>query len=351
MREASVRIGARAVGTWHPCYVIAEAGSNHDGSLAQAKELIDVAGAAGADAVKFQLFRAARLYPKNAGVSGYLRTDTPIYDIISRLEMPYEWLPELAARCETAGVDLLVSPFDEESADRLDPYVKVFKIASYEMTHLPLVQHIARKGTPVIISTGTATLDEVEATVAAFAETGNTQLVLMQCTAAYPAPLDALNIRAITTLRARFGVPVGLSDHSRDPIVGPVVAVACGAAVVEKHYTLSNTLPGPDHRFALEPDELRRMVAAVREAEVALGSGEKVTAPVEQELRSFARRSLFARHDIPAGEVFTTENLVVLRCGQHDAGLSPADLARTLGRRAARHISGETVVRAGDVSQ
>jgi len=256
----------------------------------------------------------------------------------------------LADACRARGIEFLVSVFDEDSADRVDPFVKAFKIASYEMTHLPLLRHVAAKGKPVIMSTGTATLDEVVESVEAFLAKGNKALALMQCTAAYPAPLDSLNVRAIATLRDRFEVPVGFSDHSRDPLVGPIAAVACGAAILEKHFTLDNALPGPDHRFAVEPAELRLMVQKIRDTEAALGTGAKVVAPAEEELRAFARRSLFARRDIAVGESFTSENVAVLRCGQHAAGLSPADYPRVLERRAARAIATGAVLRAEDLA-
>jgi N-acetylneuraminate synthase len=222
-----IDVARRRIGDGHPCYVIAEAGSNHDGRLEQARRLIDVAVEAGADAVKFQLFRASKLYARGAGRSEYLKLDRPIYDIIADMEMPYDWLPVLAEHAAGQGIDFMASAFDEESVDRIDPLVPAFKIASYEMTHLPLVRHAAAKKKPLIVSTGTADLDEVRETVAAI---GRTPLALMQCTAAYPAPLTALNLRAIPTLKAAFGVPVGLSDHSRDPLVGPLAAVALGPA-------------------------------------------------------------------------------------------------------------------------
>jgi N,N'-diacetyllegionaminate synthase len=348
--EVIVRIGSRSVGQGEPCYVIAEAGSNHNGSLDQARTLIDVAADAGADAVKFQVFRADRLYPKNAGISGYLNDPTPIYDVIAAMEMPYEWIPILADHCRDRQVAFMASAFDEASSDEIAPYVPAFKVASYEMTHLPLVDHIARKGKPVIVSTGTADLEEVAGTVAAFAATGNRQLILMQCTAAYPAPLDSLNVRAMSTMRERFGVPVGLSDHSSDPVIAPVVAVACGAAVVEKHFTLSRTLPGPDHRFALEPSDLQTMIAKIREAEAALGSARKAVAPVEEELRAFARRSIFVRRAIPAGEPFTADNLLVLRNGSHRAGLPPEQLAAVIGRRAARAVAADSALQPEDLA-
>lgn len=335
---AKVQIGNRWVGDGEPCFIIAEAGSNHNGNLTQAKRLIDVAASAGADAVKFQLFRANKLYTKNAGTSDYLSMAKPIHDLVAELEMPYEWLPELATYSRERRLAFLASVFDEESSDQLDMNVDAFKIASYEMTHIALVRHVAAKMKPVIVSTGTSNLEEVENTVKVFLNTGNKNLILMQCTAAYPAPVDSLNIRAIVTMKLRFRVPVGLSDHSRDPIVGPLTAAAVGANLIEKHFTLSNDLPGPDHRFAVEPHELRLMIQKVREVEKALGEGTKVMHPVEAELRGFTRRSIFTIQDIKQGEEFSKENLAVLRSGKSKLGLEPAYLDEILGKHATQDI-------------
>lgn len=349
-RVVLIRIGQRGIGDAAPCFIIAEAGSNHNGRLEQAKRLIDLAAAAGADAVKFQVFRASKLYPERAGHSDYLKDTRSIYDIVSELEMPYEWLPELARWSKERGVLFLASAFDEESVDRLDPFVPAFKIASYEMTHLPLVRYIAGKGKPVILSTGTANLDEVQEAMEAVRASGNTALMLMQCTAAYPAPLGSLNVRAIVTMKRAFGVPVGLSDHSRDPLVGPLAAVSVGANLLEKHFTVSNDLPGPDHRFAIQPDELRLMIRKVREIEQALGTGEKAMHPIEAELRAFARRSIFAVKGIPAGTVMTQENVAILRCGKLPGGFPPKAFPDLLGRTVARPIPAGTAIQPDDVT-
>lgn len=343
-----VAFGRRRLGPGEPCYVIAEAGSNHNGHLPTALALIDAAADAGADAVKFQVFRAKRLYPTTAGVSDYLGRAESIFDIIAAMEMPYEWLPTLRDHCRTRALDFLASAFDEESADHLEPFVDVCKIASYEMTHVPLIEHVARSGKPVIMSTGTATLEEVADSVAAFRDAGGRSLVLMQCTAAYPSPPEALNLRAIPTMAEAFGVPVGLSDHSRDPIIGPVAAVALGACTIEKHFTLSNRLPGPDHAFAVEPDELTAMVTAIRHAERTLGSGEKQVLGVEEELRAFARRSIFTLRAIAPGEPFTRENIAVLRCGKNAPGLPPRDFPQVLTTRAARAMPAGVAVQDSD---
>lgn len=332
------------------CFVIAEAGSNHNGSLDNARRLIEVAADAGADAVKFQVFRARRMYPRTAGVSDYLGLPIPIYDVIEEMEMPYEWLPLLADECRDAGISFMATPFDEESADRIDPFVDAHKVASYELTHTPLLEHVARKGRPVILSTGTADLIEVGEAAAAIRAAGDPPLTLMQCTAAYPAPFAALQLRAIVTMREAFGLPVGLSDHSRDALVAPVAAVALGAAAIEKHFTLSNDLPGPDHRFALEPPELDLMVEAIRHAELALGDGRKVTEPAERELHAFARRAIFAVVPIAAGQVFTADNVAVLRCGKLEHGLAPRELPSVLGRRAARDLMPDSPIALDDVA-
>lgn len=345
-----VRLGARFVGDGEPVYVVAEAGSNHNGSFEQALRLVDVAAEAGADAVKFQHFKAARLYPRSAGESDYLNVPRPIYDIIHEMETPDDWVPALAAHCRQRGIDFLSSAFDEASADLLEPFVPAFKVASYEMTHVPLLRHLARKGKPLIISTGAAALPEVLHVIDVVRREGNEQMIVLQCTAKYPTPLAAVNARALVALREATGLCTGLSDHSRDPVVAPVVAVALGACLVEKHFTLSNRLPGPDHAFAIEPDELATLVRRVREAEQALGHGRKETLPEEEELRGFARRSIFATRDIKPGETLAADNVGVLRCGKLGSALPPEALDRVLGRAAARLIAAETLIRLEDLA-
>lgn len=344
------RFGERWVGDGEAVYVVAEAGSNHNGSFEQAIRLIDAAAEAGADAVKFQHFKAAKLYPRSAGESDYLNVSRPIYDIIREMETPDDWVPALAKHCRVRGVAFLSSAFDEASADLIAPYVPAFKVASYEMTHVPLLRHLARKGKPLIVSTGAAALDEVLHMVDVVRREGNDQLVLLQCTAKYPTPLADVNARALVALREATGLPTGLSDHSRDPVVAPLVAVALGACVIEKHFTLSNRLPGPDHGFAIEPDELATLVRRVREAEQALGHGRKEPLAVEQELRGFARRSIFALRDIKPGEALGPDNVAVLRCGKLGFGLPPEALDRVLGHAAARAIPAEGLIRLEDLA-
>ncbi len=345
-----MRIRDKTVGPRSPAYVIAEAGSNHNGSVETAHRLIDVAAEAKADAVKFQTFKAQRLYPKSAGKSDYLGLDTSIYDIIKAMEMPSEWLPELCEHSHEAGLAFISTPFHEEAVDILDPYVDAFKIASYEMTHDPLLREVGRRGKPVFISTGASELEETRHAVKVLRDSGCNDLVVFQCTAAYPAPADAANVRALVTMRDALGVMTGLSDHTRDPTAAPMAAVALGAVAIEKHFTLDNDLPGPDHAYAVEPDELSRLVAGVRRIEAVLGTGTKEVLPSEEELHSFARRSIFTTRDIQAGETFTRDNIDVLRAGKLGAGLPPADLDRVLAATAAMDIAAETPLSADHVA-
>src|SRR4029079_1682290 len=314
-----VRIGDREVGGGAPVYVIAEAGSNHDRNLDQAKRLIDVAAEGGADAVKFQTFAADRIVAETTTRAKYLDDllppDKTMSDLFRELELPREWHAELFRHATDAGLDFLSTPVDVEGGDLLDDLgVKAFKVASYELWHLPLIREVASRGRPIICSTGMADLADVQDAVDTVAATGNDQLILLHCVVNYPPPFSDLNLRAIETLRQAFHVPVGYSDHSSG-ITAPIVATALGAAVVEKHYTLSRDLPGPDHRFAIEPDELSAMVRGIRDAQAALGSGIKRMAAAEADVDVTASRSLFAARDLAEGTVLSVDDIAVLRPG------------------------------------
>ena len=334
----AIPIGDKLIGDGHPCLIIAEAGSNHNGDLKQAFALIDIAVEAKADAVKFQTFRAEKLYLKTAGQSKYLKLNKSIYDIIKEMEMPVEWIAQLAVYCKKKQIIFLSTPTDEDCVDLLEPYVPAYKVASYEMTAVPLIEYIAKKKKPMLVSTGTANLEEVRETVAAIRNEGNNEIILMQSTASYPAPLNSINVKSILTMKREFGIPVGLSDHSREPDIAPMAAVAIGANCVEKHFTISNDLPGPDHRFALEPDELKLMVQKIRAVEEALGTGRKETLTIEEELRQFARRSIFTIKKIRKGEKFTPDNIATLRCGNQKGALHPGEYKKVLNKIAARDL-------------
>jgi N-acetylneuraminate synthase len=347
----NVTIGGRRIGQGCPVYVIAEAGSNHNGSLDQARRLIEVAREAGADAVKFQTFRAERMYARRSAPVDYLRrlgVEKTVFDIIKDMEMPFEWLPVLADHCGTLGVDFLTTPFDEACAGIAAPFVPAFKVASYELTHTPLLRHLTSYGKPIIVSTGAASVDEIRTAVAVCRD-GGAPVCLTQCTARYPADLDTINVRTIPTLMREFDVPVGLSDHSSHPMYAPCAAVALGASIVEKHFTLSRRLPGPDHAFALEPDELTEMVRAIRETERVLGTDRKALQACEGELVNY-RRSIFTAKAVRKGDPLTPEDLLVLRrSGTPATDVSPQDWDEVLGRKAARHLEAESVLSWSDL--
>jgi len=335
----TVMIGDRPVGDGAPVYIIAEAGSNHDRDLGQARRLIEVAAEAGADAVKFQTFSADRIVAETTTRAKYLDGILPagktMSELFREMELPYEWHAELKTYAEGCGLDFLSTPFDHEAVELLDGLgVLAFKVATYELWHLPLIRDIASRGKPIICSTGMANIGEVQAAVDAVRSTGNEQLILLHCVVNYPPPFAELNLRAIETMRRAFGVPVGWSDHTPGWLA-PVVATALGAAVIEKHFTTDRNRPGPDHRFALEPDELTAMVRAIRDAQAALGDGIKRMAPAEADLYMTARRSLFAARAIEAGTVLTEDDIVVLRPG---TGIEVRDLGKVVGRTARRQI-------------
>lgn len=338
-------------------YIIAEAGSNWrmgtaSRDLAMARTLIDVAAEAGVDAVKFQTYRPETIYVPNAGKSSYLAKSGVTDDIVSifsDLSMPYEMIHELVDHCRRCGIVFLSTPFSETDFRAVDPYVPLHKIASYEISHIRLLELAARSGKPLILSTGASNIDEIDWAVRTFYRNGGKELTLLQCTAKYPAEPDSLNLLAIPALMQRFRVPVGLSDHSRDPVLAPVAAVALGASVIEKHFTLSNYLPGPDHAFAVLPEELHRMVKSIRQTEQMRGSGIKFVQANEQELRSFARRGVQALHNIPKGAfLHEGKNIGILRPGNQNLGVHPKFLSEIEGCKAAREIPGGSGLLPGD---
>lgn len=342
-------IGYQRVGPGEPTFVIAEAGSNHNGDFEIAKELIDVAADAGADAVKFQTFRAEDLYVKDSGGVEYLDDDRSIFEIIESMEMPYEWIPELYDYCRERGVQFMSTPFDERSANELEAYVPAWKVASYTSSHHPFLRHLARTQKPLIMSTGAQDLEEIRESVKVLENAGADNLALLQCVAAYPTPLDAINVRVVKTLYEEFGVLSGLSDHTLNPVTAPCAAVALGASVVEKHFTLDKDMEGPDHEFALEPDELKSMVSHIRDTEAVLGSTEKRVVDIEAELHEKARRAIHAAADIQAGEEFTADNLSVIRPGEQERGLDPKYYDELIGSTASSSINKGAGITWGDV--
>ena len=313
-------------------FVIAEAGVNHNGSIDIARRLVEEAGRAGADCVKFQSFSADRLVSRRAGKAPYqLRSAADAetqYDMLKALELSEDDHRALMDICRDNGVQFLSSPFDEQSADMLDRLgVPAFKVPSGELTNHGFLRYLAAKGRPMILSTGMSTLAEVADAVDAIMSTGARELSLLHCVSEYPAPFAEINLRAMRTMADAFGLPVGYSDHAPGIEVA-VAAVALGARIIEKHMTLARDMEGPDHAASLEPGDLAEMVRAIRNVEAALGAGIKAPAPCEASNIGVARKSLVAERDIAAGERLGPGNVAVKRPGH---GIQPADLEKVMG--------------------
>jgi N,N'-diacetyllegionaminate synthase len=341
--EKSFTIGGTQIGGGARCYVIAEAGANHNRDLGVARELIDVAADAGADAVKFQTYTGRDLYSTRTPRFEYLADQRPPHELLDAIALPREWQPVLAEHAAARGIHWFSSPFDHAAVDELAAMgVPALKIASFELVDLPLIRHAARTQIPLILSTGMATYGEVEDALGAVAAEGGRSVALLRCASLYPAPPEIMNLRAMATLRDAFGVPAGLSDHTTGISV-PAGAAALGMDVLEKHITLDRTMEGPDHPFAIEPDELRAMVAAVRDVEAALGTGriEGPSEPESGEMYTLARRSVIAAVEIAAGTTVTEDMLTVKRPGY---GIKPKHLELVVGRVAKVDIPFDEVV-------
>jgi N-acetylneuraminate synthase len=314
-------------------FIIAEAGVNHNGSLDLALQLVDAAKASGADAVKFQTFRADLLATRSAHKAPYQERTTEKtesqFEMLQRLQLDAAAHRRLIDYCRQVGIQFLSSPFDMQSADLLETMnAALYKVPSGEITNLPFLQHIARKHRPMILSTGMSTLGEVEEAVQVILAEGAKQLTLLHCVTEYPAPYEQVNLRAMQTLKLAFGMPVGYSDHTPGSEIA-IAAVAMGAEVIEKHFTLDRSLPGPDHHASLEPVELEQMVMAIRHVESALGTGIKAPAACELPNISVARKSVVAARALPKGHQFSTGDLDIKRPG---SGLAPKLLPALIGR-------------------
>lgn len=347
---ATFAVNGRPIGMGHPAYIIAEVSANHNHDFDQAVRIIEAAKEAGADAVKLQTYTPDTLtidchneyFQIGAGTIWEGRN---LYDLYGEAYTPWEWQPKLKDIANDLGLDLFSTPFDASSVDFLEQMdIPVFKIASFEIVDLQLIQRIARIGKPIIMSTGMATLAEIGEAVQTIRKEGNDQLVLLKCTSAYPSPPEEMNLRTIPHLAQAFDVPVGLSDHTLG-IAVPVAAVAMGACIIEKHFTLSRSAPGPDSAFSLEPHEFKAMVEAIRIAEDALGCIDYSITDKEESSRVF-RRSLFVVKDMKAGEAFAAENVRSIRPGY---GLHTRYYQLVLGKVAAYDIARGTPLQWGHI--
>jgi pseudaminic acid synthase len=332
-------IGEHRVGPGSPVYVVAELSANHNQDFNQAVKIIQAAKDSGANAVKLQTYTADMITipcdREEFRISGGTLWDgRTLYDLYSAACMPWEWQPKLKQAANDLGMDLFSTPFDDSAVDFLEKMnVPAHKLASFELVDIGLIQKIAGTGKPMIMSTGMATVEEIEEAVQAAKQAGATQIALLKCTSAYPATADDMNLRTIPELEKRFGVPAGLSDHTLGSVVA-VAAVTLGACIVEKHITLSRSLKGPDSEFSMEPREFKAMVEAIRTTEHALGAVHFGVSPQEASSKAF-RRSLYVVLDLRRGEEFTSQNVRSIRPAH---GLHPRHLSQVLGKRASRDI-------------
>jgi N-acetylneuraminate synthase/N,N'-diacetyllegionaminate synthase len=328
----TIQIGTYKIGENHPCFIVGEIGMNHDGSKEKAKELIQMAAEAGVQAVKFQTFRALDII--NPTLSADYDKDEPVpdhfkffYEYIAQFELRYEWHDELIAFARDKGLIFISTPCSFEAIDFLASRIPAFKVASMDLNNLPLLRKMGSQQKPVILSTGIGTFSEIEDAFYALKEGGAENICILHCVSNYPAKPDELNLRNITTLKEVFEVPVGFSDHSTGIAIS-IAAVALGANIIEKHITMSRETPGPDHYFAMEPRDLRDLVAGIREVELSLGRSSRILDQKEKEKAYTYRRSILVRRDMKQGEIIKATDLEIIRPG---SGIPPVQIDNVVG--------------------
>ncbi|MFZ1075026.1 MAG: N-acetylneuraminate synthase family protein [Minisyncoccia bacterium] len=349
--QKEIKIGKRRIGPGNPAYIIAEIGSNFDGSLERAKHLAVLCKESGANAFKIQNFTAPKIVSaegfKNLQVAFQAKWDKPVVEVYRAAEFPREWLKTISDYCKAIGIDFISSPYDREAVDLLEKIkAPAHKLGAGEIDNLEFISYVAKTGKPVILSVGAATMDEVAQAVATVRKAGNTKLVLLQCVTNYPSPVGDANLRAMVEMGKKFRVPVGYSDHTigaeggaDDPLGGltvPLGAVALGACIIEKHITDDRARKGPDHPFALTMEELKKMVQGIRAMEAALGDGKKRVMPSEKQTVVIQRRGMYAVRDIPKGEKITRDAIDYLRPA---IGLRPPLIGKVVGKKAKRNIT------------
>ena len=325
-------------------YIIAEAGVNHNGSFDLACEMVDAAKKTGVDCIKFQTFKSSNLVSHNARKAEYqIKTtgDTSQEEMLKKLELSYDEFLSLKTYCDKTGIRFLSTPFDFGSIDFLNTIdIPFWKIPSGEITNYPYLLAIARTGKPVVMSTGMCIMDEIEAAIKVLKENGTKDIKLLHCNTEYPTPFEDVNLRAMQMMRDTFGLEVGYSDHTPG-IEVPIAAVAMGATIIEKHFTLDRNMEGPDHKASLEPDELAAMVRAIRNVEVALGSGIKEPSNSEKKNIAIARKSIVAAKSIKKSEILTEDNLTAKRPG---SGISPMRWSEVVGTKAVRNFEEDELI-------
>jgi N-acetylneuraminate synthase len=342
--QPAMRLAGRVIGPGQPPYIVAELSANHGGSLERALAVMEAAKAAGADAIKLQTYTPDTITIDHRGpdfmIKGGLWDGISLYDLYQEAHTPWDWHAALFAKGRELGITVFSTPFDETAVDLLESLVTpAYKIASFELIDLPLIRRVARTGKPTVLSTGMASIHEIEEAVDAFRSAGGGAFMLLHCVSGYPTPTDQSNLRRIPRLAELFDCPIGLSDHTHGVEVA-IAAVALGASLIEKHFTLRRADGGPDAAFSLEPAELAMLAAGARGVFSALGTGSEARSEVEKATTVF-RRSLYVVRDVAAGEVFTTENVRIIRPG---FGLAPRHMSDVLGKRATHAVTRGTAV-------
>ncbi|MDP2684171.1 MAG: N-acetylneuraminate synthase [bacterium] len=345
-----IKVINKIIGEGHPVFIIAEAGVNHNGDLDLAFKLIDVAVDAGVDAVKFQTFNAETLVTRDAKQAEYqsqnIGKEESQFEMLKRLELSKEDHKELFDYANKSGIIFLSTPFSDIDTDFLDGLgVPLFKVGSSDTNNYPSLRHIASKGKPMIVSSGMSTLEEVCEAVSVMKDSGNNDIVILHCNTQYPTPMEEVNLLAMLTMKEKCDVLVGYSDHTTG-IEVPIAAVALGAVVIEKHFTLDRNMEGPDHKASLEPAELQAMVKAIRNTEKALGSSEKKPTEVAVEVAQVAQKSLISARNIKAGEIINKEDIVIKRPG---SGIKPKELEKVVGKKALVDIPADTMIKWEDI--
>lgn len=341
-----VKIGNRLVGPGQPCFIIAEAGVNHNGDLDRAKQLVDVAADAGADVVKFQTFFAENIVTRSADRAKYQKQNMPVieetqWQMLKKLELDKKSFSILKDYADSKGIMFLSTPYDEDSIDLLaDIGVNAFKVSSAWITNLPFLRYLAIKGLPIIFSRGMSYESEIREAIKTMKQAGNSQLILLHCHFNYPTNMEDANLRVLNTLKDKFNLPVGFSDHTLG-INTALAAAALGAVVIEKHFTLDKNLPGPDHKASLEPKQLKNMIKGIREVEKALGSDKITVSPNEAPMREVSRTSLVSAIDIKAGDIITEAMLAIKRPG---SGIMPKDFDKIIGKTAKTDIKADSLI-------
>ena len=334
-------------------FIIAEAGSNwkcgsYEEDLNQAKKLIKIASKSGADAVKFQTYKANTVYADKAGKSQYLSSQgftQEINEIFEYLSMPYEMIPELKENCQKENIIFLSTPFSVEDAKNINPYVPIHKVASFEINHVRLLEYLAKTKKPILISTGASTFDEIDFAVNLIKKY-NKSIGLLQCTSKYPSPIESLNLSVIPKMKERYGLPIGFSDHSMDPLIGPLIAVGLGATFLEKHFTIDRKLPGPDHFFSIDPPRLKDLISKIRIIEQMRSDGIKLPQISEVKNRQDTRKSVTAAQDIAENEIIAAEKLLTKRPA---VGIKPKYFERIIGKKANKKIKKDTAIQWEDI--